>query len=80
MCTDRAIILKSYIDSLAVASIMNNLQPEKKYIFFVNKQTDELRQLWKLISRADIKKYTKYLETKFEVGSGFKCESIFEQK
>jgi hypothetical protein len=43
MSTDRAIILKSYIDSLAVASIMNNLQHEKKYIFFVNKQTDELR-------------------------------------
>jgi len=29
---DRAILLTSYIDSLAVASIMNNLQPETKHI------------------------------------------------
>jgi len=33
MSKDRAILLTSYIDSLAVASIMNNLQPETKYIY-----------------------------------------------
>jgi len=36
--------------------------------------------LWKLISRADIKKYTKNFNTKLEVESGFECESIFWNK
>jgi len=36
--------------------------------------------LWKLISRADIKKYKKNFNTKLEVESGFECESIFGTK
>jgi hypothetical protein len=36
--------------------------------------------LWKLISRADIKKYKKNFNIKLEVESGFECESIFGTK
>jgi len=86
MSTDCAILLKSYIDSLALVSIMNNLQPETKYIFLHMQKkrriavTTMSEWLWKLISRADIKKYTKDLKNKFEVESGFECESTFGTK
>jgi len=85
MSTDRAILLKSYIDSLAVASVMNNLQPEKKYIFLpIKKQMNcgnhRERVVVEINFSCRYKKYTKYLKTKFEVEYGFECESIFETK